>query len=108
MVSSSDTGLTSSVLERVACSMDPSEGREMTVMSPAVETPLRGLLASPPEPLPFAPSLHIRAFLLRRDAGNVLVYSAPKVDGSTFAAVGGPARAYLGHWHEAMFGEDLP
>jgi hypothetical protein len=80
----------------------------MAVTSPAVDTPLRGLHASPPAPLPFAPSLHIRAFLLRRDEGNVLVYGAPNVDGSTFAAVGGAARAYLGHWHEATLGGDLP
>ena len=80
----------------------------MTVTNPAVDTPLRGLHASPPAPLPFAPSLHIRAFLLRRDEGNVLLYGAPNVDPATFAAVGGVARAYLGHWHEAMFGDDLP
>ena len=80
----------------------------MTVTSPAAETPLRGLHATPPAPLPFAPSLHIRAFLLRRAAGNVLIYAAPSVDATTFAAVGGVARAYLGHRHEASFGDDLP
>ena len=37
-----------------------------------LETPVEGLYASTPEPLPFAPSLHIRAFLLQRARGNLL------------------------------------
>jgi Metallo-beta-lactamase superfamily len=36
-----------------------------------LETAVPGLYASAPEPLPFAPSLLIRAFVLRRDHGNV-------------------------------------
>ncbi len=56
-----------------------------------------GLLASPPEPLPFAPSLHVRAFLLERSAGDILVYNSP-------AATFEPARQYLNHRHEAGFG----
>lgn len=73
-----------------------------------VESPLHGLHASAPTPLPFAPSLHIRAFLLERERGNVLIYSAPGVDPAAFADVGGIARAYLNHRHEAGFGDDLP
>jgi glyoxylase-like metal-dependent hydrolase (beta-lactamase superfamily II) len=73
-----------------------------------IETPIRGLYASAPEPLPFEPSLHVRAFLLRRDEGNVLIYSSSSVDPSAFAEVGGIARAYLNHRHEAAFGADLP
>ncbi len=33
-----------------------------------------GLYASTPEPLGFGPSLEIRAFLLQRERGNLLVY----------------------------------
>ena len=80
----------------------------MTIATPRSESPVRGLHASSAESLPFAPSLQIRAFLLRREAGNVLIYSASTVDADTFAGVGGIARAYLNHRHEAMFGEDLP
>jgi glyoxylase-like metal-dependent hydrolase (beta-lactamase superfamily II) len=80
----------------------------MTVKTRAIETQLNGLYASPPAPLPFAPSLHIRAFLLRRDAGNVLIYGSPTVDVGAFAEAGGIARAYLNHRHEAAFGHDLP
>jgi hypothetical protein len=80
----------------------------MTVETPASASPVRGLHASAPEPLPFAPALHIRAFLLRRRAGNVLIYSAPTVEAGTFAHAGGVARAYLNHRHEAGFGGDLP
>jgi glyoxylase-like metal-dependent hydrolase (beta-lactamase superfamily II) len=58
--------------------------------------------------LPFAPSLEIRAFLLRRAAGNILIYGAPGVDADTFAGAGRIARAYLNHVHEAAFGADLP
>ena len=55
-----------------------------------------GLRASPPEPLPFAPSLHIRSFVLERDAGDLLVYS-------TTTATGNVWRQYLNHGHEAAF-----
>jgi glyoxylase-like metal-dependent hydrolase (beta-lactamase superfamily II) len=73
-----------------------------------IETSIPGLYATAPAPLPFAPSLHIRAFLLRREQGNVLIYSAPRADLGAFADLGGIARAYLNHRHEAAFGDDLP
>ncbi len=79
----------------------------MTVTT-ALHTSIPGLLASEPRPLPFAPSLETRAFLLQRDAGNVLVYSVPDLDPAAFADAGGIARAYLNHSHEAGFGSDLP
>lgn len=56
-----------------------------------------GLVASPAEPLPFDPTLAIRAFLLQRSEGDILVYNSP-------AAAFEPARHYLGHRHEAGFG----
>jgi hypothetical protein len=64
-----------------------------------IDTVAPGLTASPPEPLPFAPRLHIRAFLLERDAGNLLVYS-------TSTAAGDVWRQYLNHGHEAAFASD--
>ncbi len=67
---------------------------------PMLETPFPQLLASEPEPLPFAPSTHIRAFMLQRDTGSLLVYAAPQIDG-----LGGVTRQYLNHWHEAAFGK---
>jgi Family of unknown function (DUF5519)/Metallo-beta-lactamase superfamily len=54
------------------------------------------LLASEPRPLPFAPELSIRAFLLQRTKGDIQVYNAP---GVSFE----PARQYLNHSHEAGF-----
>ncbi|MDQ3822745.1 MAG: tRNA guanosine(34) transglycosylase Tgt [Actinomycetota bacterium] len=53
-----------------------------------------GLFASSPEPLPFAPSLHIRAFLLEREPGNVLVYSTATLDAEAdvIAELGGVHR----------------
>jgi glyoxylase-like metal-dependent hydrolase (beta-lactamase superfamily II) len=62
------------------------------------------LLASDPAPLPFAPAQGMRAFLLRRDGGNLLVYSTPAVDADAVAAEGGVSRILLNHWHEAEFG----
>jgi glyoxylase-like metal-dependent hydrolase (beta-lactamase superfamily II) len=61
-------------------------------------TSLPGLDASAPEPLPFAPDLHVRAFVLRRVRGDVLVYAAPAM-----RELGGVSRWYLNHRHEAMF-----
>jgi hypothetical protein len=59
------------------------------------------LSATPPHPLPFAPALGIRAFLLERSRGNVLMYAAPGIE-----ALGGVSRRYLNHSHEAMFLDD--
>ena len=70
-----------------------------------MEEVIAGLYASPPETLPFAPLLEIRASLLQRDPGNLLIYGA-----GTFAAdahevegMGGVWRHYLNHRHEAAF-----
>ena len=63
-----------------------------------MDTGISGLRASPPQPLPFAPSLHVRAFVLERERGDVLVYSTETVEDS-----GGITRWYLNHGHEAMF-----
>ena len=68
----------------------------------------RALHALSPEPLPFAPDLHIRAFLLEREQGNVLVYSAKGLsrDARAIEDLGGASRHYLNHRHEAMFASD--
>jgi len=58
-----------------------------------------GMHVTSPEPLPFAPSLHIRAFLLERAQGNLLIYSTTTIEDR-----GGVARHYLNHRHEAAFG----
>jgi hypothetical protein len=73
-----------------------------------METAIPGLHASTPEPLPFAPELRIRTFLLTRDRGNVLVYSTGELNSDTAAIedLGGISRQYLNHWHEAMFSPD--
>lgn len=69
------------------------------------------LYASAPAPLPFGRSLQIRAYLLRREAGNLIVYSVPGLGAHATAVdeLGGVERQYLGHRHEAMFAaERLP
>jgi Metallo-beta-lactamase superfamily len=67
----------------------------MTVTAPVQ---IRGVNASTPQALPFAPSLEVRAFVLDRPDGRVLVYS-----NDTLADPEGVTRWYLNHSHEAMF-----
>ena len=73
-----------------------------------LETVIPGLHATTPEPLPFATSLHVRAFVLERDRGNILVYSTAglEADAAAIEDLGGIARHYLNHRHEAMFASD--
>ena len=63
-----------------------------------------GLHATSPEALPFAPSLHIRSFVLPRETGNILIYSTASLakDAEAILGLGGIDRHYLNHWHEAM------
>ncbi len=74
----------------------------------ALDRVIDDLYASGAEALPFAPALHIRAFVLRRGRGNLLVYSVTGLSGSRAAIedLGGVSRHYLNHWHEAMFSPD--
>jgi glyoxylase-like metal-dependent hydrolase (beta-lactamase superfamily II) len=71
-----------------------------------MQTVIPGLYASPPQGLSFAPTTHVRAFLLQRPQGNLLVYSASTVadDARAIEDLGGISRHYLNHWHEAAFG----
>ena len=71
-----------------------------------MQTVIPDLHASAPVALSFAPSTHVRAFLLRRRQGNLLIYSAETVadDVRAIEDLGGIARHYLNHWHEAAFG----
>ena len=70
-----------------------------------METVIPNLHASAPERLPFAPSLEVRAFLLQRSRGNVLIYSVTDLgsEAAEIEQLGGIARRYLSHRHEAMF-----
>jgi hypothetical protein len=66
------------------------------------------LFTSAPEPLSFAPSLEIRSFLLRRPSGNLLVYRPDTLarDRAHVEELGGVARQYLNHRHEASASSD--
>jgi glyoxylase-like metal-dependent hydrolase (beta-lactamase superfamily II) len=71
-----------------------------------MQTVIPDLYASAPQALAFAPSTHVRALLLKRRQGNLLVYSADAVadDARAIEEQGGVSRHYLNHWHEAAFG----
>ena len=73
-----------------------------------MDTAIHRLHASAPEPLPFAPSLHIRAFLLQRAKGNLLIYSVSdlRADALAIEDLGGISRQYMNHRHEAGFASD--
>ena len=93
------------VIELLRLNYDRAAARQGGGAASRMATPIEGLYASTPEPLSFAPSLHLRAFLLRREQGNVLVYSTGALEQDIAATdeLGGVARRYLNHWHEAIF-----
>jgi hypothetical protein len=86
----------------------PAQSSPATQATGSMETGIVGLYASAPEPLPFAPTLAIRAFLLLRDQGNLLVYSTSRIEtnAGTITDLGGVSRHYLNHRHEALFASD--
>ena len=71
-----------------------------------MQNALSGVFATEPSPLSFAPAVGLRAFLLQREAGNLLIYSAASLadEAAAIEELGGLERHYLGHWHEAKFG----
>jgi glyoxylase-like metal-dependent hydrolase (beta-lactamase superfamily II) len=66
---------------------------------------IRGLYASAPQPLPFATSTAMRAFLCQREHGNLLIYGASglEAEAAELERLGGVSRHYLNHHHEAEF-----
>ena len=86
----------------------PRRSSPPTQPAQPIDSEIQGLYASLPEALPFAPSLDIRAFLLRRERGNLLVYSTTTVDANASAIqeFGGISRHYLNHAHEALFASE--
>ena len=72
----------------------------------SLETPLKGLRATPPSRLPYQANVFVRSFFLERPAGNALVYNAPGVSAAAahIRELGGATRLLLNHEHEAMYG----
>jgi len=68
-----------------------------------LDTVIPGLHASAPERLPFGTSLDIRAYLLEREAGNLLLYRSDTLrrEAAAIRERGGIVRQYLNHRHEA-------
>ena len=68
-----------------------------------LDTVIPGLYASAPERLPFGRGLDIRAYLLERQAGNLLLYRSDTLprEAAAIRERGGIARQYLSHRHEA-------
>ena len=90
------------------CQSRPKEENVPMKELEQVDAATPGLYASAPQRLPYDSSLEIRAFLLQRNRGNLLIYSAetlasdaPGRAGVGIRDLGGIARWYLNHWHEA-------
>jgi glyoxylase-like metal-dependent hydrolase (beta-lactamase superfamily II) len=66
-----------------------------------LDNPLPKLYASPPADLAFSKVSQVRAFVLERDAGKVLVYAARTMPAED---VGDVSAQYLNHWHELAVG----
>ena len=64
------------------------------------------LLATPSSQLPYQANVQVRSFLIRRPAGNVIIYNSPGISqaAAQIAAEGGAARLLINHGHEAMYG----
>jgi glyoxylase-like metal-dependent hydrolase (beta-lactamase superfamily II) len=73
-----------------------------------METVIPRLHASAPETLPFGRDLEIRAYLLQREQGNLLIYRSAALEREAEAVeeLGGVRRQYLNHWHEAAPAND--
>jgi glyoxylase-like metal-dependent hydrolase (beta-lactamase superfamily II) len=72
----------------------------MTTQAPV----FAGIRPLPPDTLSFASDVAVRAFVVERDHGNILVYNT---EHAADAATGHDIRwHYLNHWHEAMWGLD--
>lgn len=87
------------MIEESSFFADVTDNRERVFFT---DTLIRDLYVSEPEPLGFGLSLGIRAFLLRREAGNLLVYRSAMLGGDEreIRGLGGVERQYLNH-HEA-------
>ena len=66
-----------------------------------LDTPLPKVHASPPADLSFSKVTQVRAFVLEREAGNLLIYAAPTTSAD---AVGDVRAQYINHWHELAVG----
>ena len=79
----------------------------MTTADTGIDPALFGVHPSPPGTLEFAPALRTRAFLLRRERGNLVIYGTPTVGAETGGAeaLGRISRVYVNHWHEAASGD---
>ncbi|HWC27808.1 MAG TPA: luciferase family protein, partial [Solirubrobacteraceae bacterium] len=102
------------VIELIRLNYDRAVARERRDQSgqptrgEAMATGIDGLSASTPEALPFGRSLDIRAFLVQRERGNLLIYSTTtlETDAAAIGELGGISRHYLNHSHEALFASD--
>lgn len=71
-----------------------------------LQSTIRGLYGTPTAPLPFLDGVVVRAYLLERPQGNVILYNAPGIGAAAdeIREMGRPERLLMNHHHEAMYG----
>lgn len=74
--------------------------------STGLQSTIRGLHGTPTAPLPFLDGVVVRAFLLERPQGNMILYNAPGISEAAdqILGIGRPERLLMNHHHEAMYG----
>lgn len=78
-----------------------------------MQTDFPSILVSPPDALPFDKSIALRAFVLKREAGVLLIHNATQLDANALSEIGVEQieRQYLNHRHEVQLAEpplDVP
>ncbi|MBV7379215.1 MBL fold metallo-hydrolase [Maritimibacter dapengensis] len=71
-----------------------------------LQASIRGLFGTPTAPLPFLDGVVVRAFVLDRPQGNIIIYNAPGISEAADETreLGQPQRLLMNHHHEAMYG----
>ncbi len=74
--------------------------------SRGLQSSICGLHGTPTAPLPFLAGVVVRAFVLERPQGNIIIYNAPGISDAAgeIRELGYPRSLLLNHHHEAMYG----
>lgn len=71
-----------------------------------LQSSVHGLHVTPSAPLPFLSGVVVRAFVLERSQGNIILYNAPGITDAArgILELGRPDRLLINHHHEGIYG----
>lgn len=71
-----------------------------------LQSSVPGFHVTPSAPLPFLSGVMVRAFVLERAEGNIILYNAPGITDAArdILELGRPHRLLINHYHEGMYG----